>query len=57
MLQQRQGIETKCRTLINTDLKEICKAFGLPVSGAKAVLQKRCMDRELDLHTSGYAGI
>ena len=57
MLQQRQGIETKCRTLINTDLKEICKAFGLPVSGAKAVLQKRCMDRELDLHTSGYAGL
>ena len=47
MLQQRQGLETKCRTLINTDLKEICKAYGLPVSGAKAVLQKRCMDRKL----------
>ncbi|KAK5134900.1 hypothetical protein LTR08_005990 [Meristemomyces frigidus] len=44
MHQQRPGVETKCRTLINQDLKEICKAYGQPVSGAKAVLQKRCMD-------------
>ena len=47
MLQGKPGIEAKIKTLINQDLKEICKAYGHPVSGNKASLQKRCMDSEL----------
>ena len=48
--QQKYVYESKIKTLINPDLKEICKAYGYQVSGTKAVLQKRCLESELDLH-------
>ena len=47
MIQQKPSLETRIKTLINQDLKEICKAYNYPVSGTKAVLQKRCIDSEI----------
>lgn len=47
MLQQKPAIERQLKTLINSDLKDICKAYGQAVSGNKAQLQQRCMDSEL----------
>ncbi|WPH02064.1 Hypothetical protein R9X50_00491900 [Acrodontium crateriforme] len=44
LLQQRPNVEAHIRVLINADLKEICKAYNVQVSGTKAVLQKRCLD-------------
>jgi E3 SUMO-protein ligase PIAS1 len=34
-------VDRKIKSLINNDLKEICRQEGLPVSGVKAALQKR----------------
>ena len=36
----------KVKTLVNNQLKQILKKEGLPVSGAKAALQSRIIDRE-----------
>lgn len=44
--QQKGSLETRIKTLINNDLKEICKAYDYQVSGTKAVLQKRCIESE-----------
>nr|POE76190.1 e3 sumo-protein ligase pli1 [Quercus suber] len=44
LAQQKVGVEARIKLLVNPDLKEICKAYGYPVSGTKAVLQKRCID-------------
>ena len=36
----------RVKTLVNNQLKQILKKEGLPVSGAKATLQTRIIDRE-----------
>lgn len=38
-------LETIVKTLLNSDLKELCRSEGLPVSGVKASLQIRVLDR------------
>lgn len=43
---QRGNLEANIKTLVNNDLKEICKAYNYQVSGTKAVLQKRCIESE-----------
>lgn len=47
MLQQRSAVDAQIKRVTNTTLKEICRAYGQPVSGTKAPLQKRCNDSEL----------
>lgn len=47
MLQQRAALEVKLKTLINEQLKDICRSYGHNVSGTKATLQKRCVDSKL----------
>jgi hypothetical protein len=39
-------VEARIKSLLNADLKEICKAYGAAVSGTKVVLQKRCIQGE-----------
>lgn len=43
--QSRLTIEAKIKSLINTDLKEICRGENLAVSGVKAQLQTRILAR------------
>ncbi|CAK3936734.1 E3 SUMO- ligase pli1 [Lecanosticta acicola] len=44
-LQRQKGnVESTIKTVVNNDLKEICKAYNYQVSGTKAVLQKRCIE-------------
>ena len=38
------------KRLINTQLKQVCKGAGLPVSGAKAALQSRIISRTFYSH-------
>ncbi|EME43250.1 hypothetical protein DOTSEDRAFT_45227 [Dothistroma septosporum NZE10] len=53
-LQQQKGsVETRIKLLINSDLKEICKAYNYQVSGTKAVLQKRCIEILSDIVNRG----
>lgn len=42
--QQKPRCEAAIKNCINSDLKEICKAYNYQVSGTKAVLQKRCFE-------------
>lgn len=50
-LQQQKGkCEAAIKNCINSDLKEICKAYGYQVSGTKAVLQKRCLESKRNEH-------
>jgi E3 SUMO-protein ligase PIAS1 len=44
--QQKYALENRIRTLVNDDLKSICRAYGYQVSGTKIVLQKRCLEGE-----------
>ena len=44
--QQVEKLSRQVKTLINSDLKEICRTEALPVSGVKAALQRRILDRE-----------
>lgn len=46
LAQQRYSVEARIKSLLNADLKEICKAYGAAVSGTKVVLQKRCIQGE-----------
>lgn len=46
LAQQRPSVEARIKSLLNADLKEICKAYGSAVSGTKVVLQKRCIQGE-----------
>jgi len=46
LAQQRPSVEARIKSLLNADLKEICKAYGAAVSGTKVVLQKRCIQGE-----------
>ena len=39
----------KVKTLVNNQLKQILRKEGLPVSGAKATLQTRIIDRKCQL--------
>nr|POE65077.1 hypothetical protein CFP56_34745 [Quercus suber] len=55
MAQQRSSVEARIKTLVNPDLKEICKAYGYQVSGTKAVLQKRCLEIVNELVKRGDA--
>ena len=41
-----EAVAAKVKTLINNQLKMILKKESLPVSGAKASLQGRVIDRE-----------
>lgn len=41
----RLMVEAKIKSLINNDLKEICRGENLAVSGVKAQLQSRILDR------------
>lgn len=41
-----EAVAAKVKTLINNQLKMILKKESLPVSGAKATLQTRIIDRE-----------
>lgn len=43
LAQQKPNVEARIKVLINDDLKRICKAYGVAVSGTKVVLQKRCI--------------
>ena len=42
-----QVVVAKAKTLINTQLKQILRTENLPVSGAKAVMQERIINRML----------
>lgn len=44
-----EQVAVKVKTLINNHLKQILKKEGLPVSGAKATLQTRIIERESKL--------
>lgn len=45
-LEARRGpLVARVKTLINTQLKTILRSEGLPVSGTKAVLQERLINR------------
>lgn len=44
--QQKPHVETRIKGLVNDNLKDICRAYGQPVSGNKANLQTRCIDGE-----------
>jgi len=46
LAQQQRAVETQIKTLVNADLKEICRAWGWQVSGTKAQLQSRCTSSE-----------
>jgi hypothetical protein len=50
LAQQRPSVEARIKSLLNADLKEICKAYGAAVSGTKVVLQKRCIQGECQQH-------
>lgn len=39
------AVTAQVKRLINAQLKQVCKSAGLPVSGAKAALQTRIIDR------------
>ncbi|TID15850.1 DNA-binding SAP [Venturia nashicola] len=41
---QGQAIEARIKTLVNNELREICRGEGLLVSGIKSQLQKRIID-------------
>ncbi|KAL9093329.1 MAG: hypothetical protein Q9165_004070 [Trypethelium subeluteriae] len=47
--QQVEKLSRQIKTLINSDLKEICRTEGLPVSGVKATLQKRILEHEVNI--------
>jgi hypothetical protein len=49
LAQQRPVVEARIKSLLNADLKEICKAYGAAVSGTKVVLQRRCIQGECKL--------
>ena len=43
--QSIQAVIAKTKTLINTQLKAVLRLESLPVSGAKAVMQERIINR------------
>lgn len=54
LAQQRPNVEARIKSLLNADLKEICKAYGAAVSGTKIVLQKRCIQGECNKHSDAW---
>jgi hypothetical protein len=53
LAQQRPSVEARIKSLLNADLKEICKAYGAAVSGTKVILQKRCIQGECNMSLCG----
>ncbi|KAK5696346.1 E3 SUMO-protein ligase pli1 [Elasticomyces elasticus] len=54
MLQQSSArVVTQLKRLVNSDLKDICKAYGKVSSGNKAQLQTRCIEILTDLEAKG----
>jgi hypothetical protein len=49
--QMTPGLVSRCKTLINNDLKKICREEGLQSSGIKSVLQGRIIECTVT-HTS-----
>lgn len=47
LAQEVQHLTAKVKTLLNAELKDICRGESLQVSGVKAALQKRIIDRML----------
>lgn len=43
---QVASLERAIKTSLNADLKELCRSEGLLVSGVKATLQNRILDRK-----------
>lgn len=43
--QTLQVVAARAKTLIGTQLKDICRKENLPVSGVKGTLQQRILDR------------
>lgn len=54
LAQQRPNVEARIKSLLNADLKEICKAYGAAVSGTKIVLQKRCIQGEFNKYIGAW---
>lgn len=52
--QQRPHVETRIKGLVNDNLKEICRAYNVAVSGTKAVLQNRCIQGKRAKSALGY---
>ena len=42
---QARQVDRRIKNLLNTQLKDLCKKEGLAVSGVKAVLQTRLLER------------
>ena len=40
------AVTARIKTLLNTQLKNVCRDQGLPVSGTKSDLQRRLFSRE-----------
>ncbi|KAI9708705.1 MAG: SUMO ligase siz1 [Chrysothrix sp. TS-e1954] len=51
--QELQRTTATVKTLLNNELKILCRTEGLTVTGVKAALQTRILDRLKDLHGSG----
>ena len=49
LAQEVQRLTATVKTLLNAELKDICRGESLQVSGVKAALQKRIIDRMLAL--------
>lgn len=56
LAQRSLEVEARIKTLVNNDLKQICKAYGQGVSGAKIILHQRCISSELCCCAQGRAG-
>lgn len=57
LAQQKPNVEARIKSLINADLKEICKAYGAAVSGTKIILQKRCIQGECMAARNGSGAV
>lgn len=44
--QQKLAVEAKIKSMLNQDLKDICRGENLAVSGVKAQLQTRILARK-----------
>lgn len=53
LIQQSPMVEAKIKTLLNNDLRTICRAYGQAVSGTKIHLQNRCITILRDIVAKG----
>ncbi|KAI9661596.1 MAG: SUMO ligase siz1 [Bathelium mastoideum] len=54
---QVEKLSRQIKRLVNSNLKEICRSEGLPVSGVKATLQNRILERLNEVNISGDTAI